>query len=308
MSAEFRQVTLGGRSGRPERLFRAAIAAFCSLTRPSRREITQLDDLTLPLFDSVSAEGRRFAAAALSESRYVPPRLIQRLCDEPVTVCAPLLVRSPALRDIDLIRLIGRHGLGHARAIARRHPLNPAIADLLNLLRDPGIARLHRPTRDPIADTPSADTVRERLRALMDSDAPDRQASAAKPSTSGRAEPSDVFDRLREAALSGRTAPFHDALAEALAITPARAQAITDAPGYGELILSLRALRLGEEQAFLIVAAIKSRVFDGPHAVRLFLSRFRLVSAAAMARKLAAWQSEMKAAVEPDLNPVIRRA
>ena len=43
--------------GKAERLFRAAVTAFCSLTRPSRREIAQLEDLTLPLYDSVSHRG-----------------------------------------------------------------------------------------------------------------------------------------------------------------------------------------------------------------------------------------------------------
>ena len=40
--------------------------------------------------------------------------------DEPVEIAAPLLLRSNALTDIDLIALIGRRGVGHARVIARR--------------------------------------------------------------------------------------------------------------------------------------------------------------------------------------------
>ncbi len=117
--------------GKAERLFRAAVTAFCSLTRPSRREIAQLEDLTLPLYDSVSAEARRFVAAALSECQNSPAALVRRLADEPVEIAAPLLLRSNALTDIDLIALIGRRGIGHARVIARRPHLNPTIDQLV---------------------------------------------------------------------------------------------------------------------------------------------------------------------------------
>ena len=111
-SSDFRQITIKGETLKAERLFRAAVSAFCSLTRPSRREIAQLEDLTLPLFDFVSVESRRYVAAALSECQYAPAMLVRRLADETVDIAAPLLIRSNALSDIDLIALIGRHGIG----------------------------------------------------------------------------------------------------------------------------------------------------------------------------------------------------
>ena len=120
--------------GKAERLFRAAVTAFCSLTRPSRREIAQLEDLTLPLYDSVSTEARRFVAAAISECQNSPAVLVRRLADEPVEIAAPLLLRSNALADIDLIALIGRRGIGHARVIACRPHLNPTIDQLVKVL------------------------------------------------------------------------------------------------------------------------------------------------------------------------------
>ena len=46
-SSDFRQIAVRADHGKAERLFRAAVTAFCSLTRPSRREIAQLEDLTL---------------------------------------------------------------------------------------------------------------------------------------------------------------------------------------------------------------------------------------------------------------------
>ena len=132
--SDFRQIAQPGDRGKKERLFRAAIAAFCSLTRPSRNEIAKLEDLTLPLYEGVSVESLRYVAAALSEVEYAPHTLVMRLADERVEIAAPLLLRSRALADIDLIALIGRHGLAHARVIARRPALNPTIAALVRAL------------------------------------------------------------------------------------------------------------------------------------------------------------------------------
>jgi uncharacterized protein (DUF2336 family) len=131
---DFRQIATPNETGKSEKLFRAAISAFCSITRPTRREASQLEDLVLPLFESVSADSLRYVAAALSECDFAPHGLVRRLAEEPVDISAPLLVRSNVLTDVDLISLIGRHGIPHARAVARRQELNPTIDDLIRAL------------------------------------------------------------------------------------------------------------------------------------------------------------------------------
>src|SRR3954467_4519803 len=92
-SFDFRQIAERGDRSKKERLFRAAITAFCSLTRPSRNEIAKLEDLTLPLYEGVSTESLRFVAAALSEVEYPPLQLVKRLAGESVDIAAPLLLR-----------------------------------------------------------------------------------------------------------------------------------------------------------------------------------------------------------------------
>ena len=67
MFSDFRQIATPNEAGKSEKLFRAAISAFCSITRPTRREVAQLEDLVLPLFDSVSADSRRYVARARGE-------------------------------------------------------------------------------------------------------------------------------------------------------------------------------------------------------------------------------------------------
>jgi uncharacterized protein (DUF2336 family) len=277
------------------------VSAFCSLTRPSRREIAQLEDLTLPLFDSVSVESRRYVAAALSECEYAPAALVRRLCEEPVDVCAPLLVRSRALSDIDLIALIGRHGLPHARAIARRKDLNPTIAQLIKALEKPTLVRVRQP--EPIAEVaddsaelaapaPSppklpgsaAENARRRLRSMMLAEG---EATSVNPFVG-----SATYGKLRETALTGNAAFFQTALADALDIDFSTARALTEQSSYLSLLAALRALDLSEDRAFLITVAVYPREFPHPQAIRIFLDRYRLLHHEAALEKLRGWKVE----------------
>lgn len=296
-STVFRQIGPGKDPGKPERLFRAAICAFCSLPRPSRREVVQLDDLALPLFDSVSPEARRFAAAALSECDPAPAGLVRRLADEPISVAAPLLMRSSVLRDIDLVRLIGRHGVSHARAIARRPGLNPAIANLIRALLASAEARSApqhgEPQDDPAsfraASAPpppagdrrggdrNAEEARRHLRAMM------------RPSASGEWKVSG-YAKLRSAALAGRPGAFELALAEALGITLLQARDIASGRTCAMLLTALRALDLGAEQAFLLAAATFPAEFAHAEDIRQFLDRFEATDREAARATLRAWQ------------------
>lgn len=300
-ASDFRQIAIRTESGKAERLFRAAVSAFCSLTRPSRREIAQLEDLTLPLFDSVSIESRRYVAAALSECEYAPTALVRRLCEEPVDVCAPLIVRSRALSDIDLIALIGRHGLPHARAIARRRDLNPTIAQLIKALEKPTLVRVRQPEpvaqvagdsaeSAPAAPSPpklpgsAAESARRRLRSMMLAEG---EATSANPFVG-----SATYGKLRETALTGNAAFFQTALADALDIDFSTARALTEQSSYVSLLAALRALDLSEDRAFLITVAVYPKEFPHPQAIRIFLDRYRLLHHEAALEKLRGWKAE----------------
>jgi uncharacterized protein (DUF2336 family) len=299
-SSDFRQIAIRTEAGKAERLFRAAVSAFCSLTRPSRREIAQLEDLTLPLFNEVSVESRRYVAAALSECEYAPTALVRRLAEEPVEIAAPLLTRSNALSDIDLIALIGRHGLPHARAIARRKELHPTIADLIRVLERPTLVRTRAPETvtkltprpdsvakadsDRAASGEAAENARRRLRSMM------RPAGDAADVNTFLGQPAYV--RLRETALTGNAAFFQTALADALDIDFATARWVTGQSGYAALLAALRALDLSEDRAFLIAVAVYPGAFPHPQAIRQFLDRYRLLRREAALDKVRAWKAE----------------
>jgi uncharacterized protein (DUF2336 family) len=296
-ASDFRQIAIKGEARKAERLFRAAVSAFCSLTRPSRREIAQLEDLALPLFDMVSVESRRFVAAALSECESAPKALVDRLCAEPVDIAAPLLVRSRALSDIDLIALIGRHGLPHARAIARRPGLNQTIAHLIRALerRAPGSVGT---APEPVGKTTiandevpanrgdAADNVRRRLRSMM---LPARSDGDHEPTEDSR------YAKLSAAALTGNPALFQAALANALDMDAAVARPTADTSSHAALLAALRALDLAEERAFLIAAAVFPGHFAHAEAIRLFLERYRALDRDAALDRVRNWRMEAAA-------------
>lgn len=297
---DFREIGVRNDPGKAERLFKAAVSAFCSLTRPSRRDLVQLDDLTLPLFPMVSVEARRYVAAALSECAIAPSALLARLANERIDIAAPLLVRSAFLTDIELIALIGRHGIGHARAIARRPALNPTIAQLIRALESL-IPETTMPTPStPIIQTlqatasteqhPASENVRERLRAMMWADA--ASAKAGPIAAEARAE---MFRKLRDSALSGNETFFHAALAGALEMNSAASRHIFATPGYSPLLAALRSLDLTEEQAFMIAAAVKPAQFMHGEAVRMFLGRYRALDLDTARDRVRGWKLEMVA-------------
>jgi uncharacterized protein (DUF2336 family) len=303
-SSDFRHITIRSDAQKAERLFRASVSAFCSLPRPSRREIAQLDDLALPLFDIVSVESKRYVAAALSECSSPPLALVRRLCDESVDIAAPLLIRSAALTDIDLIALIGRHGYGHARAIARRRGLNPAIARLVAALekkvvplrpREPGQGlRLQTdgapaetapdPTFDERAPGEAAEETRRHLRAMM------RPASSLVSTT--RSPGRTAYDRLRETVLSGHAAFFQTALADALDRDFATVRNVSEDQSYAWLLDALRVIEVGDEKAFLVTAALYPSSFGDLQSIRLFLWRYAAISREEAAKRIALWKPD----------------
>lgn len=287
---DFRQIAVGDESVRAERLFRAAVAAFCSLTRPTRLEITQLDRLSHPLFDRVSPEARRFAAAALSDSPHAPRELVLRLAAQPSDVAAPLLMRSPMLNDVDLVGLIARHGLDHAQIIARRRGLNPAIARLVTALsaatssgeaqRDTGPAPRAAPADvSPLPPAPShqpAEQTRQALRAIMSGQsAPGPTAKSFADAYHSARGAHALYRRFRASLLARDAAGFHGAIMAATGIDERSARAIAEAHDYEDLMAILRHIGLDEEQAFLLVSAAAPGRFATTGAIRAFLEDFR---------------------------------
>lgn len=295
-STDFRQLAIKGEAGKAERLFRAAVSAFCCLTRPTRLEITQFEDLALPLFPMVTVDARRFAAAALSDCKYAPIALVRLLSNQPIDISAPLVMRSPVLKDIDLIALIGRHGLPHARVIARRENLNPVISSLVRALENPKLVRLPAPamrsadaegTDASGAPSPlpgaTAENTRQRLRSMMVSSPLDKVETE-------KHHPVSTYASLRDAALSGDASNFSVALAQAIGMVRPPAFAATSSQT--TLMALLRYLYLTEERAFLVMSAAFPGKFARVEIIRDFLEDYRRIDSARAETIVSQWKTQ----------------
>ncbi len=259
-SVEFRQFASSSESTKSDRLLRAAISAFCSIQRPSRQEIAQIEDLADPLLADVSRQTLRFVSAALSECLHPPASLVRRLCAEPVDVCAPLLVRSNALRDIDLLSLIGRHGLGHALAIERRRELDPRIARLIETLKT-------SPKAEVTETEPSQPAMLDRLRAMM------VQSSNSETNPRWQEAPT-AYLKLRAAALTGNPSLLRRTLASLVGIDEHDAAGLIADRDQSSLTRALKGLSLSVEQAYLVLSASQPYRFGTAASIRAFVDDY----------------------------------
>ncbi len=101
-----------------------------------------------------------------------------------------------------------------------------------------------------------------------------------------------VYSRLRDTALTGNPAFFHTALADSLEIDFATLRRMVGTSSYTGLLAAMRVLDLSDEQAFLVAAATYPSQFSRPEAIRLFLSRYRLLHRDVALDRLRSWKAE----------------
>lgn len=287
--------------GRPDRLLQAAVTSFCSIPRPTRRETAQLDDLSGPLLNLVSDDTLRFVAASLSDTPHAPPVLIRKLADLPPGISAPLLLRSPVLGSIDLLALIGRHGTGHARVIAARHDLDSRIARLIETLGIERAAPADETPQSPDHAASPADRTRDRLRTMMRPSGTIRKhGSNERVLLRWDGDPGS-YRKLRSTALTGVPDLVRTALADALDVDKAHARSILETTDMSRLIVAMRALRLSEEQAFLIVQCVWPTRLASLRSIAAFFDAYAAITAEQADRMVDQWrmQPEREAANEP---------
>lgn len=269
-SIDFRQIAQRGTPDKADRLLRAAVSAYCSLPVPTRLETLQLEDLALPLYPKVSRDTLRHVAALLAESRTPPRGLLMRLVEEDPEISAPLLIRTTALNDLDLIALIARKGIAHARVIGRRKPLHPTLTALITALERKAAAAVGPSISVAPTDRlrkRTAEETRRALRGLM--------LTPIQPDMS----PNEAYRRLRKGALEGSRELLLAALSEVFGIDERNAGAFIGQTGFPALMAALRSIDLSQEQAFLLMASTFPARFPNARAIRQFLDGYGGMSA-----------------------------
>lgn len=182
MSNRFRELEKPNSEHRKDVVLMAAVSGFESLKRPGRQDFVQFCALFPKLFEAASPEARRTAAAALSRLAYVPDEIADMLLNQPVEIAAPFISHYESLSEASLARAIGRHGIGHARAAARRTHLSPAALSALWALKEPSIDRALSLRGLSVEETFAAPI--EVPAAVAETHAPARFEEAAPPSLS----------------------------------------------------------------------------------------------------------------------------
>jgi uncharacterized protein (DUF2336 family) len=118
-------------SARRRELLREITDLFFSVSGPhGPEEMSLFDGVLTRLAEEMEEEVRVALADRFADSAIAPTALIQGLAgDDSFAVAAPVLSRSKALTEADLLQVARTHGQDHLRAISTRPDLSEAVSD-----------------------------------------------------------------------------------------------------------------------------------------------------------------------------------
>lgn len=109
---------------------------FCDIDTHSRLTLEQYSEAFNLLIGHVSKPTRQIVARRLAHSAYTPRSVALYLAMEPISVAMPIVANCEVLGQLDLLRIIDRMGLDHARAAASRLDIGPSLVKALRDLND----------------------------------------------------------------------------------------------------------------------------------------------------------------------------
>lgn len=131
-------------------VLQAAVDLFAHGPEHRRDDLALFEDLFLSVYADTAPAERLAVARKLAARPDLPPAVAAAIGMDEIGVAAEILAVSPALADIDLIRIACHRGPAHRREIARRPNLGPGV--LTALLHDP-----EPDVIEALADNPTAD-------------------------------------------------------------------------------------------------------------------------------------------------------
>ena len=313
MTPTFRALESTNSQTRKDEIVIAAVSAFASRTRPTRLDANLLEDLVLPTLPHTADATRRMASACLSDLPHAPHRIVMRLCEEKVDICAALLLRSPVLQDADLISLIEKNGIPFARVIARRATLTHKIRALLLALGDSIVAtivtneKLPVPTIHPEIKADRAEisakleAARDALRNMMREQIdvpnvePERltaQVVERPVKVATRPEPQQIAAKLRATAFLPDEKFFVTALADVHGLSFERAKRVLQRSAPSELMTALHAGGVSTADAFVIISAFYPELSKDKAEIALFLTRYDALQHDQTLTNVRRWKAE----------------
>ncbi|MDJ0949687.1 MAG: DUF2336 domain-containing protein [Alphaproteobacteria bacterium] len=119
------------------RATRAALfAAIGDLYADTQRVLTEHDrmimvDIIRRLIHEVEVSVRKTLAERFAGSKTAPRELVYLLANDEIEVACPLLIKSEALKDADLIEIVQQRTMEHQLAIAMRPRISASVSDAL---------------------------------------------------------------------------------------------------------------------------------------------------------------------------------
>jgi uncharacterized protein (DUF2336 family) len=95
------------------------------------RELSLFDDVLLALASDMATEVQAELAERMADADRAPRALVRSLAAAPISVAAPLLARSKALSEQDLLHVVSTRGQEHLRAVSGRDDLTHAVSDMI---------------------------------------------------------------------------------------------------------------------------------------------------------------------------------
>lgn len=144
---------------------------FATDTVITARERALITDILQKLIDDVAVPVRRALAERLAEEATAPHEVVLALANDQIEVAAPILLKSEALLDVELIEIIRHRSLEHQLTIAMRRAVSEPVAealvetgsvDVIKTLLENGSARIAEATMAYLVDQSQAvDTFQE---------------------------------------------------------------------------------------------------------------------------------------------------
>jgi uncharacterized protein (DUF2336 family) len=134
MTVSFDTLKQLAREHAPDRrheLIRAISTAFFAAPHRTPTELSLFDDIMDTVLAEVEPLARRELAERIADLDDVPYRTLRRLARDAIDVAKPVLMRSPALADEDLVPIAREEGQEHLLAIARRLTVSEVVTDIL---------------------------------------------------------------------------------------------------------------------------------------------------------------------------------
>ena len=107
------------------------VEQFSLLGRPGPEDISRLKEFFYALIGKTDKQQRRKVSVTLARCIYAPRTILIFLALEEIDIASPILLFSPVLKDEDLLNIIGKSSLDHARVIARRDKIGDSVIQSL---------------------------------------------------------------------------------------------------------------------------------------------------------------------------------